>query len=155
GEIIPKIIGVNLEKRKPEAQKIHYITNCPECGAELIRKEGEAVHYCPNDEGCRPQIIGKMQHFISRKAMNIDGIGDETIEALYSRGFIQHISDIYFLWRHEEELKQMERFGEKSIKNMLDGIERSKQMPFEKVLFGLGIRYVGETVARKLAQHFK
>ncbi len=155
GEIIPKIIGVNLEKRKPEAQKIHYITTCPECGTKLIRKEGEAVHYCPNDEGCRPQIIGKMQHFISRKAMNIDGIGDETIETLYSKGFILHISDIYDLKDHEESLKQMDRFGEKSITNMLAGIERSKQMPFEKVLFGLGIRYVGETVAKKLALHFK
>lgn len=155
GEIIPKIIGVNLEKRKSEAQKIYYITTCPECGTKLIRKEGEAVHYCPNDEGCRPQIIGKMQHFISRKAMNIDGIGDETIETLYSKGFILHISDIYDLKDHEESLKQMVRFGEKSITNMLAGIERSKQMPFEKVLFGLGIRYVGETVAKKLALHFK
>lgn len=155
GEIIPKIISVNLEKRKPYAQKIHYITHCPECGTELIRKSGEAVHYCPNDEGCRPQIIGKMQHFISRKAMNIDGIGDETIETLYSRGFIRHISDIYQLKQHEEVLKQMDRFGEKSISNMLEGIERSKEMPFEKVLFGLGIRYVGETVAKKLAMHFK
>ncbi len=155
GEIIPKVVRVNVEKRKPGAEKIHYIEACPVCATPLIRKEGEAVHYCPNDEGCRPQIIGKMQHFISRKAMNIDGIGDETIETLYSRGFIRHISDIYTLWQHEEELKQMERFGEKSIKNMLDGIERSKNMPFEKVLFGLGIRYVGETVAKKLAQHFK
>lgn len=155
GEIIPKITRVNLEKRKAEAQKIYYINHCPECGTELIRKEGEAVHYCPNEEGCRPQIIGKMQHFISRKAMNIDGVGDETIETLYERGFIKGISDIYFLWKHEEQLKQMERFGEKSIKNMLEGIERSKQMPFEKVLFGLGIRYVGETVAKKLAIHFK
>ncbi|ADY50738.1 DNA ligase, NAD-dependent [Pseudopedobacter saltans DSM 12145] len=155
GEIIPKIMGVNLDKRKSDAQKIHYITHCPECGTELVRKVGEAVHYCPNDEGCRPQIIGKMQHFISRKVMNIDGIGDETIETLYSKGFIRHISDIYNLKQDEDSLKQMDRFGEKSVTNMLLGIENSKQMPFEKVLFGLGIRYVGETVAKKLALHFK
>ncbi len=155
GEIIPKVIRVNLDKRIPGASKIIYISHCPVCQSELIRKEGEAVFYCPNDEGCAPQIIGKMQHFISRKAMNIDGIGAETIETLYARGFVRHISDIYQLKLHEAELKQMERFGEKSISNMLDGIERSKQMPFEKVLFGLGIRYIGETVARKLAYHFK
>lgn len=155
GEIIPKVIKVNLDKRKPDATKIIYLTHCPVCESELVRKEGEAVHYCPNDEGCAPQIVGKMQHFISRKAMNIDGIGSETIEALYSRGFIKHVSDIYQLKQHEAELKTLDRFGEKSINNMLAGIERSKQMPFEKVLFGLGIRYIGETVARKLAQHFK
>ncbi len=155
GEIIPKVIRVNLEKRKAEAAKINYIEHCPECGSSLIRKEGEAVHYCPNDEGCPPQIVGKMQHFISRKAMNIDGIGSETIEALYQKGLIKHISDIYLLKNHEGILKNMDRFGEKSVNNMLEGIERSKQMPFEKVLFGLGIRYIGETVARKLAFHFK
>ena len=155
GEIIPKVIRVNLEKRKAEAAKINYIEHCPECGSLLIRKEGEAVHYCPNDEGCPPQIVGKMQHFISRKAMNIDGIGSETIEALYQKGLIRHISDIYLLKTHEATLKSMDRFGEKSVNNMLDGIERSKQMPFEKVLFGLGIRYIGETVAKKLALHFK
>ncbi|WP_026904272.1 NAD-dependent DNA ligase LigA [Pedobacter glucosidilyticus] len=155
GEIIPKVIRVNLEKRKTDAAKINYIEHCPECGTQLIRKEGEAVHYCPNDEGCPPQIVGKMQHFISRKAMNIDGIGSETIEALYQKGLIRHISDIYLLKNHEATLKGMDRFGEKSVNNMLDGIERSKQMPFEKVLFGLGIRYIGETVAKKLAFHFK
>jgi DNA ligase (NAD+) len=155
GEIIPKVIRVNLDKRKLGAARINYISHCPVCQSELIRKEGEAVFYCPNDEGCAPQIIGKMQHFISRKAMNIEGIGAETVEALYARGFVRHVSDIYQLKQHETELKQMERFGEKSISNMLDGIERSKQMPFEKVLFGLGIRYIGETVARKLARHFK
>ncbi|WP_304068232.1 NAD-dependent DNA ligase LigA [Pedobacter glucosidilyticus] len=155
GEIIPKVIRVNLEKRKTDAAKINYIEHCPECGTQLIRKEGEAVHYCPNDEGCPPQIVGKMQHFISRKAMNIDGIGSETIEALYQKGLIRHISDIYLLKNHEATLKSMDRFGEKSVNNMLDGIERSKQMPFEKVLFGLGIRYIGETVAKKLAFHFK
>ncbi|HMG10693.1 MAG TPA: helix-hairpin-helix domain-containing protein, partial [Mucilaginibacter sp.] len=114
-----------------------------------------AAFYCPNDEGCPPQIVGKMQHFIGRKAMNIDGLGDETIETLYSRGYIRHISDIYKLHNHADELKQMERFGDKSINNMLDGIEKSKLMPFEKVLFGLGIRYIGETVAKKLAMYFK
>ena len=155
GEIIPKIIAVNTLKRAENAEKIEYIKTCPECGSDLIRKEGEAVHYCPNDESCPPQIVGKIQHFISRKAMNIDGLGDETIETLYRKGLIEHISDLYILHEKIDELKQMERFGEKSINNMLEGIERSKQMPFEKVLFGLGIRYVGETVARKIAQHFK
>jgi DNA ligase (NAD+) len=155
GEIIPKIIEVNLEKRVPGAATIDYITECPACGTPLKRQEGEAAFYCPNDEGCPPQITGKMQHFIGRKAMNIDGLGDETIETLYQRGFIRHISDLYKLADHIDELKQMERFGEKSITNMLDGIEKSKQMPFEKVLFGLGIRYIGETVAKKLAIHFK
>jgi DNA ligase (NAD+) len=155
GEIIPKIISVNLDKRKPDAQAIHYVTNCPVCGTALIRKEGEAASYCPNDEGCAPQITGKMQHFIGRKAMNIDGLGDETINTLYNRGFIRHISDLYELHTHIDELKQMDRFGEQSINNMLEEIEKSKQMPFEKVLFGLGIRYVGETVAKKLVAHFK
>lgn len=155
GEIIPKIIQVNLDKRLPDAKKIEYIHNCPECGTELIRKEGEAVHYCPNDEACPPQIVGRMQHFISRKAMNIEGIGAETVEAFYQKGLLRHISDIYQLQTKEEELKTLERFGEKSIVNLLEGVEKSKQMPFEKVLFGLGIRYVGATVAKKLAQHFK
>jgi DNA ligase (NAD+) len=155
GEIIPKIIEVNLEKRVPGAATIDYITECPACSTPLKRQEGEAAFYCPNDEGCPPQITGKMQHFIGRKAMNIDGLGDETIETLYSKGFIRHISDLYTLSNHLDELKQMERFGEKSITNMLDGIEKSKQMPFEKVLFGLGIRYIGETVAKKLTIHFK
>jgi DNA ligase (NAD+) len=155
GEIIPKIINVNLEKRDPSAPTIDYITHCPACGTLLKRQEGEAAFYCPNDEGCPPQITGKMQHFIGRKAMNIDGLGDETIETLYQKGFIRHISDLYKLHEHADELKQMGRFGEKSINNMLDGLEKSKQMPFEKVLFGLGIRYIGETVAKKLTIHFK
>lgn len=151
GEIIPKIIKVNLNKRLPNATKINYLNNCPECGTTLIRKEGEAVHYCPNDEGCPPQIVGKIQHFIGRKAMNIDGLGDETIDTFYRKGLIAHISDLYTLHQKADQLKTLERFGEKSIDNMLKGIELSKQMPFEKVLFGLGIRYVGETVAKKLA----
>jgi len=151
GEIIPKIISVNLEKRKPGALPVIYPAHCPECNTPLERKEGEVAFYCPNDEGCRPQIVGKVQHFISRKAMNIDGLGDETVESFYQKGLIRHISDLYTLKDKAEELKVIERFGEKSIVNMLAGIELSKQMPFEKVLFGLGIRYVGETVARKLA----
>jgi DNA ligase (NAD+) len=151
GEIIPKIISVNLDKRKPGALPVIYPTHCPECNTLLERKEAEVAFYCPNDEGCRPQIVGKVQHFISRKAMNIDGLGDETIESFYQRGLIRHISDLYILKDKAAELKGIERFGEKSIDNMLAGIELSKQMPFEKVLFGLGIRYVGETVARKLA----
>lgn len=151
GEIIPKIINVNLDKRHPDAQKIVYPTTCPECGSTLIRNEGEVAFYCPNDEGCPPQIVGKMQHFIGRKAMNIDGVGDETIENFYRQGLLQHISDLYTLKDREAALKNLDRFGEKSIVNMLNGIEQSKNMPFEKVLFGLGIRYVGETVARKLA----
>ena len=155
GEIIPKIISVNLDKRKPNAQPIHYITNCPICNTPLERKEGEAAFYCPNDEGCPTQIVGKMQHFTGRKVMDIDGLGDETIETLYQKGFIKHISDIYDLYKHEAELKTMERFGEKSITNMLEGIEKSKQMPFDRVLFGLGIRYVGATVAKKLTAYFK
>jgi DNA ligase (NAD+) len=154
GEIIPKIISVNLDKRT-SAEPIRYITHCPVCGTLLERKEGEAAWYCPNDEGCAPQIAGKMQHFIGRKAMNIEGLGDETIDTLFQKKFLLKISDIYELHLHSDELKQLGRFGEKSINNMLDGIEKSKQMPFEKVLFGLGIRYVGETVAKKLAAHFK
>ena len=155
GEIIPKIIRVNLDKRLPNSPKINYLQNCPECGTELIRKEGEAVHYCPNDEGCPPQIVGKIQHFISRKAMNIDGLGDETIETFYQHGLVSHISDLYTLYQRADELKTLERFGERSIENMLAGIEKSKEMPFEKVLFGLGIRYVGETVAKKLTAGVK
>ncbi|TKC08219.1 NAD-dependent DNA ligase LigA [Pedobacter polaris] len=155
GEIIPKIIKVNLDLRKPDSQPIVYLTHCPECGTALIRKEGEVAFYCPNDEGCPPQIVGKIQHFIGRKAMDIDGLGDETIETFYQRGLVAHISDLYILQEKADELKLIERFGERSIENMLKGIEDSKQMPFEKVLFGLGIRYVGETVAKKLARGIK
>lgn len=155
GEIIPKIIKVNLDKRLPGATKVQYLRNCPECGTELIRREGEAVHYCLNDEGCPPQIVGKIQHFISRKAMNIDGLGDETIETFYKHGLVRHISDLYTLYQKSDQLKTLDRFGERSIENMLAGIEKSKEMPFEKVLFGLGIRYVGETVAKKTAAGVK
>lgn len=155
GEIIPKIISVNLERRAEHAEPVTYISHCPVCGTALVRKEGEAQHYCPNEEGCAPQIIGKMQHFTSRKAMNIDSLGDETIEQLYYKGLIRNIADIYRLREHEQELLQLERFGQKSVENLLAGIERSKENPFEKVLFGLGIRFVGETVAKRLAFHFK
>lgn len=151
GEIIPKIISVNLVKRKPGSTPVIYPSVCPECRTALIRKEGEVAFYCPNDEGCPPQIVGKIQHFIGRKAMNIDGLGDETIETFYQKDLVKHISDLYTLQEKSADLKRLERFGERSIENMLAGIEASKQMPFEKVLFGLGIRYVGETVARKLA----
>lgn len=151
GEIIPKIINVNLDKRQPNATPVIYPVVCPECATPLIRKAGEVAFYCPNDEACPPQIVGKIQHFISRKAMNIDGLGDETIETFFQHGLVSHISDLYTLHEKAAELKVLERFGERSIDNMLKGIDQSKQMPFEKVLFGLGIRYVGETVARKLA----
>lgn len=155
GEIIPKVIAVNFEKRKENTAAILYPTACPECGTTLIRQEGEAVHYCPNESGCKPQIVGKLQHFIGRKMMDITGLGNETIETFYSLGLITTISDIYTLKDRQDQLVNIERFGEKSIQNMLTGIERSKEKPFEKVLFGLGIRHVGETVAKKLAFHYK
>lgn len=155
GEIIPKIIEVNLSKREANSKAIEYITDCPECGSTLIRKEGEAQHYCPNEDHCKPQIIGKMQHFTSRKAMNIDSLGDETIEQLYQQELVKGIDDIYRLKDKELQLLQLERFGSKSVMNLLQGIEKSKEVPFEKVLFALGIRYVGETVAKKLAYAFK
>lgn len=154
GEIIPKITGVNLAKRSPDALAFQYLENCPECSTPLIREEGEAVHYCPNEEGCRPQIIGKLQHFIGRKMMDIEGLGDETIVTFFDRGLIRSISDLYTLSNRREELEGIERFGKKSIDNMLAGIEKSKAKSFEKVLFSLGIRHIGETVAKKLAQHF-
>lgn len=155
GEIIPKIIGVNIAKRKENSQPISYPSHCPECGSLLIRQEGEVVFYCPNDEFCPPQIVGKIQHFASRNAMDIVGLGNETVEALYREGLVRHISDLYTLKDHKEELSKIERFGEKSIQNMLNGIENSKLKPFEKVLFGLGIRFVGATIAKKLVDHFK
>ena len=155
GEIIPKITGVNINKRKLFAPKIAYINECPVCKTKLVRKEGEAQHYCPNEDACAPQIIGKMQHFTSRKAMNIDSLGDETIEQLFNAGLISGIADIYKLKDKEQQLLQLERFALKSVQNLILGIENSKLNPFEKVLFGLGIRYVGETVAKKLAYAFK
>lgn len=155
GEIIPKITGVNFEKRKLESNKIQYITHCPECNSELIRKEGEAQHYCLNEDACKPQIVGKMQHFTSRKAMNIDSLGDETIEQLFIAGLLTGIADIYRLKDKELQLLQLDRFASKSVFNLIQGIEKSKENPFEKVLFGIGIRYVGETVAKKLAYAFR
>lgn len=155
GEIIPKITGVNREARQPGAKPVVYPTACPECGTVLIRMEGEAVHYCPNERYCPPQVVGRIQHFISRKAMDIEGMGDETIEALYREGLIRDFTDLYNLYNHRDQLMNMDRFGQKSVENMLAGIEKSKEKPFEKVLFGLGIRHVGETIARKLAAHFK
>jgi len=153
GEIIPKVVGVDKENRPADAQKIVYITHCPECGTELIRKKGEAKHYCPNEFACPPQIKGKIEHFISRKAMNIDGIGSETIDLLFENNLIKNIADLYEL--KKEQLVPLERMGEKSAENIINGIEASKQVPFHRVLYALGIRYVGETVAKKLAEHFE
>jgi DNA ligase (NAD+) len=152
GEIIPKITGVNLALRPANSVPIEYITNCPECGTPLIRKEGEAVHYCPNEKGCPPQIKGKLEHFIQRKALNIEGIGSETVEQLYAKGLVKDPADLYDLTF--EQLCSLERFGEKSANNIIKGLERSKTVPFKNVLFGIGIRYVGNTVAEKLAEHF-
>jgi DNA ligase (NAD+) len=153
GEIIPKIVGVDLTKRDPHAHHVKYITNCPECGAELKREEGEALHYCPNENGCPPQIKGRMEHFVSRRAMNIDSLGGETIEQLYEAGLIRNIADIYEL--KKEQLLPLERMAEKSANNLLEGIEASKKIPFERVLYAIGIRHVGETTARKIARKVK
>ncbi len=153
GEIIPKIVGVDLSHRAGTAQPIQYITHCPDCGTELQRQVGDAKHYCPNEFGCPTQITGRIQHFISRKAMNIDGLGAETVELLYKNGLIRDFADLYEL--KEEQIIPLERMAERSAKNMIKGIEASKQIPFEKVLFALGIRFVGETVAKKLARYYK
>ena len=152
GEIIPKIIGVSIEKRKIEGAVFSFITNCPECNAELVRHDGEAQHYCPNEKECPPQVRGKIEHFISRKAMNIDGIGGETIEALLKNELISSVSDLYHLDRLK--LLELERMAEKSVDNLLKAIEDSKAIPYERVLFALGIRHVGETVAKKLVKQF-
>ena len=154
GEIIPKVMGVNMLKRSADAQPIVYPSECPECSTALVRSEGEAVHYCPNDDGCPPQIVGRMQHFIGRKAMDIEGMGDETVDTFFKQGLLHDITDIYRLKEKQETLKQLDRFGQKSIDNMIAGVEKSKEKPFEKVLFALGIRHVGETIAKKLAAHF-
>lgn len=152
GEIIPKITGVDLSVREPSSVPISYITHCPECDAILVRQEGEANHYCPNDKGCPPQIKGKFEHFIQRKAMNIDGIGSETIELLFEKGLIRVIADLYDL--HYEQILSLDRFAAKSARNLIDGIAASKNISFKQVLFALGIRYVGATTAEKLANHF-
>ena len=153
GEIIPKVVGVNLKARPSDSKPTEYIRNCPECATQLIRIEGEAQHYCPNSWGCSPQIKGKMAHFISRKAMDIDGLGEETIAQLFDAGLIKGIADIYQL--KKEDLLPLERMAEKSVNNLLAGVEASKQIPFPRVLFAIGIRYVGETVAKKLAASLK
>ena len=153
GEIIPKIVGVNLDKRSGDFGPIQFITNCPECNALLVRSEGEANHYCPNETSCPPQVKGKIQHFISRKALNIDGLGEETIELLFEKELIRDVSDLYVL--KAEQLLQLDRMAEKSVSSLLAGIELSKNVTFERVLFGLGIRFVGETVAKKLVRYFK
>ncbi|MCZ4320220.1 NAD-dependent DNA ligase LigA [Aequorivita viscosa] len=153
GEIIPKIIGVDFTQRDPNSNPTNYITECPECSTPLVRTEGEAQHYCPNAAGCPPQIIGRIQHFISRKAMDIEGLGGETVALLVNNGLINNYADLYLL--KEEQIIPLERMAQKSAENIVKGIEASKQIPFERVLFGLGIRYVGETVAKKLAKHYK
>ncbi len=153
GEIIPKIVGVEVAKRPSNTPVTSYITACPECDTALERKEGEAQHYCPNEYGCPPQIKGKMEHYIGRKAMDIDGLGAETIDQLFEEGLITNIADLYELTA--DQLLPLERMAEKSVTNLLNGIEASKNIPFQRVLFALGIRYVGETVAKKLAKHFK
>ncbi len=149
GEIIPKIVGVDLEKRKEGSLPTQYIDQCPECGTPLVRKPGEAHHFCPNETACPPQITGRIQHFISRKAMDIEGLGSETVELLYKQGLIANYADLYTLT--VEQLLPLERMAEKSAENLVKGVEASKNIPFERLLFALGIRFVGETVAKKLA----
>ncbi len=153
GEIIPKIIGVDFTKRALDLLPTVYITNCPECNAELTRSEGEANHYCPNFYGCPPQIIGRIQHFISRKAMDIEGLGGETVALLFNNGLVHNYADLYDL--KKEQVVVLERMADKSADNLIFGIEKSKEITFDRVLYALGIRYVGETVAKKLAKHYK
>lgn len=153
GEIIPKVTAVDLSKRKASSKPIKYITKCPECGTELVRKEGEANHYCPNEKGCPPQIKGRIEHFIQRKAMDIDSLGEQTIKQLFDLGLVKTPADLYDL--EKEDLLKLEKVKEKSAQNMLTGIEASKAVPFEAVLFAIGIRFVGKTVAEKLAHYFK
>lgn len=148
GEIIPKITGVDANKRHPMFEPVRFIETCPECGTPLVRNEGEAAHYCPNEDGCPPQIKGKIAHFVSRKAMDIDGIGEETVELLYSLGLAKNIADLYEL--KKEQLENLDRMAEKSAQRILDGLVAAKKVPFERVLFALGIRFVGETVAKTL-----
>lgn len=152
GEIIPKIVGVDTSRRDTQAQPVQFISHCPECGAELVRYEGEAAHYCPNDAGCPPQIKGRIEHFISRKAMNIDSLGPETVDEYYRRGLIRNVADLYDI-----RVEQINGDGsrQKSAQKVVDGIAASRQVPFERVVFALGIRFVGETSARLLARKFK
>jgi len=153
GEIIPKIVGVEFSSRHEQSKPTIYITTCPECHTELVRNEGEAQHYCPNNKGCPPQIIGRIQHYISRKAMDIEGLGGETVALLVENGLIKNYADLYHLT--VDMVIPLERMGQKSAENLVKGINLSKEIEFERVLFALGIRYVGETVAKKLAKHFK
>jgi DNA ligase (NAD+) len=153
GEIIPKIIGVDLSRRRKDSAPTNFITKCPECNTPLVRQEGEALHYCPNAEGCPPQIIGRIQHFISRKAMDIEGLGSETVALLVTNGLIKNYADLYELTA--DQLIPLERMAAKSAENLVSGVAASRAIPFERVLFALGIRYVGETVAKKLAKHYK
>ncbi len=153
GEIIPKITEVELSERNAESRPFEYITECPECGTELVRYEGEAKHYCPNQGGCRPQILGRIVHFIRRKALDIDGLGGETVELLYNSGLVKNVADLYDL--RATDLSVLPRLGEKSADNIISSIASSREVPFARVLFGLGIRFVGETTAKYLAQHFK
>ena len=152
GEIIPKITGVDFSKRTTSTIPINYISKCPECQSDLVRNSGEAQHYCPNTQGCHPQIVGRIEHFISRKAMDIDGLGGETVALLVKAGLIFDVADLYNI--SFESLVPLDRIAEKSAMNIINGIEESKKMPFESVLFGLGIRYVGETVAKTLAKYY-
>ena len=167
GEIIPKIIGVDVTKRNPDSTKLRFLQRCPECNTILVRTEGEAAWYCPNEEGCPPQIKGRIEHFISRNAMNIDSLGEGKVEMLFDNGLIKDVSDLYYL--NYDQLLGLEKiieskdgkkekklsFKEKTVTNILNGIEASKEVPFDRVLYALGIRYVGQTVAKKLAMHYK
>ena len=153
GEIIPKITGVDKDARILVGEKVTFITHCPECGSKLVRYEGEVAHYCPNETSCPPQIKGRIEHFISRRAMNIDGLGPETVDLFYRQGLIKDTADLYQL--HADDIKKLDRMGQKSADNIIQSIESSKQVPFERVLFALGIRFVGETVAKKIAKSFR
>lgn len=153
GEIIPKIIAVDLTKRPETSEPTKYITHCPECDTQLVRGEGEANHYCPNFYGCPPQIIGRIQHYISRKAMDIEGLGGETVALLFNNGLVHNYADLYELT--VEQILPLERMAQKSAENLVKGVENSKNIPFERVLYAIGIRFVGETVAKKLAKHYK
>ena len=153
GEIIPKVVGVDKDQRQPGMQKVQFIKNCPECGAELVRFEGEAAHYCPNDSACPPQIKGRIEHFISRKAMNIDSLGPETVDDYYQRGLIHDVSDLYTLT--VADICGVNRTRVKSAQKVVDGVKSTLQVPFERVVFAIGIRFVGETTAKLIARHFK
>ena len=153
GEIVPKITGVDIDSRSADAEKVEFISHCPECGSKLIRYEDEAAFYCPNETGCPPQIKGKIEHFISRRAMNIEGLGPETVDQFYQEGLIHNVADLYSL--SADDICRLDRMGEKSADNIIQGIARSKEVPYERVLFALGIRFVGETVAKKVAKAFR